>query len=335
MSLSSLPDKCLKIVFQHLDMRSQCNWAFTCSRFLRIYRMVNKNKFRNFIWYERSCEWSKLEVEYLFRLNGRHMRRLAISDAQDLSSHSDLMLWSKSIFVAPVCVYLKNLRSLTLCLSDNMGEIMLKVCRYMLKLEDLTVNTNCEMNYTFLVLLPRLKSLDLENFDVGGADTLFELLATMRRDVLQSLRIGSQLQLKEAKDIIKLKSLEMLSVCNPSRVFLELILQLDTVRVLSISQGISLDDVDFMRFMAESKALSALYVSDCPNLTWEFPVFAVDLLKHEKHTLLCRHRRLPFYVECCRTGITMKALKKSDIFSSQELLEVKLVDKDRKVKMLI
>ncbi|KAH8382175.1 hypothetical protein KR009_002120, partial [Drosophila setifemur] len=299
--LLDLPNECLLMIFERLDMPMQCNFAFTCVRFQELYQMVHKEHFKHFTLCQRRDMWQQRQIRLFFQLNGHKMRMLSIVDTSNKNSELDLTV---PIYVAPICTYLQNLRSLILCVDYRLSETLIEICRHLKQLVDLTIDSSCPANYEYLALLPNLKCLDLEKMNGACGDNLFERLAELRPEVLENLRIGSKLNVDQSRYIARLRRLQMLNISNPCMEIMEHFWPMDSLRVLSITTAFQLDDIDFMRMLCEIKGLSALYVSDCPELTRHFPLFAIEFLITEELFGGSGQRRLPFCLECYRTGIT-------------------------------
>ncbi|XP_023034226.1 uncharacterized protein LOC111519166 [Drosophila willistoni] len=323
-NILGFPDECLMMVFRHLNMRDQCNFAYTCWRFQCIYQMIHKNHYRHFVWYERTNRWSELEIQSFFKLNGYKMQMLSLTDFRDhnmerlltegteqgKAEHGDqeegteaksqnVIKPSKTIYVAHICGYLKNLRSLILTIDHNSREIIIEICRHMRQLQDLTISIIKHPNYELLALLPNLRNLDIEYFEMESDDKIFKTLSKLRPHTMQTLRIGTELKTKQLRYICQLSNINMLNIYNANSVALEYLLKMKNLTILSLTDSIRLDNIDFMRLLCGLKTLSTLYVSYCQCLSNEFVFFAIKYLEQE----MCSLRRLPFCLECHRCGV--------------------------------
>ncbi|XP_064552747.1 uncharacterized protein LOC135438379 [Drosophila montana] len=320
--IMDMPDECLLMVFQQLDVMSQCSFAFTCQRFMSIYEMVHRQHFRCFTWFEPTNNWTAQQIEAFFRLNGHKMRMLSVSDLHD--KYFEKPLLSKANHMINVCVYLKNLRSLILCIDHKLPDIIIEVCKHLHKLENLVIDCASHPNYEFLVLLRRLKSLDIEYF-VNPRDKLFQRFAELRPDALEHLRIGSEITMKQGKHIAHLRGLTLLNIYNPCYHFVNgVVLQLANLRVLSITSAQQLRDHDFRHLIMHLKFLATLYVIQCTDLGNDFIFFIIQHLKVDE-MLSSNCRRLPFHLELSGTCVTEDINEIEPVNSSHSILNVVLV----------
>lgn len=319
MHILDMPDDCLLMVFHNLDLMSQCNFAFTCARFRVIYNMVYRQHFRCFTWYEPTNHWTTLEVEEFFQLNGHKMRMLAVSDLQE--KYFELPLISKANHMINVCVYLKNLQSLILSIDHKLVDIIIEVCKHLHKLENLVVDCASHPNYEFLVLLPCLKSLDI-NYFVNPHDKVFQRFAELRPDALEHVRIGSEITMKQGKYIAHLRRLTLLNVYNPCYHFFNgVVLQLLNLRVLSITSAQELRWHDFRHLVMHLTFLSTLYIIQCSDIGNEFILFVIQHLNAEMERSV-NSRRLPFHLELSETSVTDDINEVMFLFILVRLLEL-------------
>ncbi|EDW14315.2 uncharacterized protein Dmoj_GI23402 [Drosophila mojavensis] len=324
MQILDMPDDCLIRIFGHLDLINQCNLANTCPRFGHIYECAFSKRFRCFSWNEPMHSWTTPQVENFFKLNGHKMHMLAVSDVKEGDREP---LICKAQQMINVCCYLKNLTSLILSIDYRVTCIIIQICKYMQKLENFVIDCESHPNYEFLVLLPCIRSLDI-NYYVDPNCKLLQRFAQLRPHALHHLRLGTEIPVEHRGYIAKMRALELLNVYRPCYHFLNsVILQLPNLRVLSISSGHHLRWTDFKHLVIQLKFLSTMYIIQCNQVGDEFILFVVQYLKEEiRQSISCR--QLPFYVALYETSVT-EGMRENELIKSSDSI-IKLVSQSQR-----
>lgn len=300
MQISDMPDDCVVRIFQHLDLIKQCNLANTCPRFKHIYDCAYNRRFRCFSWNERLHYWTTPQVEKFFQMNGNKMRMLSVTEVEEADRQ---LLICKAQQMINVCRYLENLKSLILSIDYRLTTIIMQICKHMQKLENFVIDCESHPNYEFLVLLPCIRSLDI-NYYVDPNCKLLQRFARLRPNALRHLRLGTRVPKEHTEYIAQFRSLQLLNVYSPCyHFFNSVILQLPNLHVLSIASGHQLRWTDFKHLVIQLKFLSTVYIIQCNQVGDEFILFLVQYLKEEIRQAICC-RRLPFYAALYETSVS-------------------------------